>query len=372
MFNKKFQLLFTFYTSYIWFIIFSTSIFPTHFLAQQLSLQQMLLGVVLKFVAQIILLLTLTTFTSRISWRLALVSSLISIFLSISIKSSFQFYIAAVIGGFAMFFFYTFYNIAHFMNSPQEKKGHSSALMFIVPSFIGIFAPLLAGYIAQENLIFLWIVSLVSFAIAFYLVRFQENFQLSYTVGEAIREIKTTRVFLFLEGIWEAVPFGIIPIYTLYFIQTPLKYGMFLSYLAVVSIIANFASGKITDKLQKRIVFLYPLTIIMACTTLLFAVVKSNLVSWLVLTGIVQFFLPLFWNVSTAMVIDSHSNLQRAIPGREIILAMGRILGLSLAFISFSVEKSPHYIFIILGLILFLYPIQLFWNTNVAKTHSYV
>lgn len=372
MFNKKFQLLFTFYTSYIWFIIFSTSIFPTHFLAQHLNLQQMLLGVVLKFVAQIILLLTLTKLTSRISWRLALVTSLISIFLSISIKNSFQFYTASLIGGFAMFFFYPFYNIAHFMNTPREKKGHSSALMFIVPSFIGIFAPLLAGYIAQENIVFLWIMSLVSFLISFYLAGSQENFQLSYAVGAAIGEIKTTRVFLFLEGIWEAVPFGVVPIYTLYFIQTPLKYGIFLSYLAVVSIIANFALGRMTDKLQKRIVFLYPLTIILACTTLLFVVVKSNLVSWLILTGIIQFFLPLFWNVSTAMVIDSHTNLQRAIPGRELILAIGRILGLSLVFISFNVEKSPHYIFIILGLILFLYPIMLFWNTRVIKTHAYL
>ncbi len=157
--------------------------------------------------------------------------------------------------------------------------------MYIAPSFIGVAAPFLAGYITQVNIIFLWIISIFSFLISFYLVRLQENFEISYTLKTAIREIKATRIFIFIEGVWEALILGIIPIYTLYFIKTPLDYGVFLSYLALVSIIANFTLGKITDKLQKRTIFLYPLTIIMACTTILFIMVKSNIVVWIVLTA---------------------------------------------------------------------------------------
>lgn len=372
MFNKKLQTLFLFYISYSWFISFGTSILPIHFLSQHLSLQQILFGTILKFVAQILLLIILTTFSSRISWFLALISSLVYIALSISIKSPLQFYIASLINGFTMYFFYTFYNIAHFENTPKGEKGSSSAMMFIIPSLIGMGAPFLAGYIAQVNIIFLWIISLLSFFISFSLVFFQKNFRISYNLQDAVREIKATRIFIFIEGIWEAVPFGVIPIYTLYFIKTPLKYGMFLSYLALISIIANFALGKITDRLNKRILFLYPLTFIMACTTIAFAFVKSNLSSWIILISILQFFLPLFWNVSTAMVVDSHSNLHLAIPGREFILAGGRILGLLMAVISFTMEKQPYYIFIILGITLFLYPILLFWNSQVAKNHSYL
>src|SRR3989344_3561294 len=112
MFNKKFLLLFTFYISFVWFTVFGTSILPTHFLAQNLSLQQMMFGTVLRFVAQILLLITLTTFTAKISWRLALVSSLVYILLSIKIYNVPQFYIASFINGFATFFFFVFYNIA--------------------------------------------------------------------------------------------------------------------------------------------------------------------------------------------------------------------------------------------------------------------
>jgi hypothetical protein len=271
-----------------------------------------------------------------------------------------------------MFFFFVFYNIAHFVSTPKEQRGNGSALMFIAPSIIGIIAPLLAGLVAQFNIIFLWIIAILSFAVSFYVVKFQADFKISYNLIRAIKEIKATRSLIFIEGVWEAMVFAVIPIYTLFFIKTPLDYGAFLAYLAVVSVAANLLLGKLTDKLQKRVVFLYPLTMIMACTTILFAVFKTNIVNWIILVSIIQFLLPLFWNVSTAMVIDAHSNLEQAIPGREFLLATGRVLGILIAFISFSLEKSPFYVFLILGGILFLYPAKLFWNSKISKSFSYL
>jgi uncharacterized membrane protein YjfL (UPF0719 family) len=372
MLNKKFLLLFTFYVSYVWFTSFGTSVLPAHFLAQHINLQQLMFGKVLAFLAQILLLITFTDLTAKISWRLALIFSFSYILLSITVYNSFQFYLASFVNGFGLFFFFIFYNIAHFENTPQVKRGHSSALMFIAPSMIGVVAPLLAGFLTQINLFVMWLVSFISFCISFYLIRLQENFRISYRIGAVMHEIKATRVFIFIEGVWEALVFGVIPIYTLYFIKTPLGYGTFLSYLALVSIVANFTLGRITDKLQKRTVFLYPLTIIMAGTTISFITVRSDITIWIVLTGIIQFLLPLFWNISTAMVIDAHSNLHLAIPGRELTLALGRIIGLIMAYLSFTVEKSPHYIFIVLGLILFVYPAKLFWNTKISKNYSYL
>ena len=372
MLSRKFLLLFSFYISYLWFTNIGTSILPAHFLAQNLNFEQMIFGIFLKFIGQILLLVALTTFTAKLSWRLALISSLIYVLLSVTIYNVFQFYLASFIGGFTMFFFFLFYNIAHFVSTPKKQRGHGAALMFIIPSFIGILAPLLAGVIAEVNIIFLWIISILSFALSFYIIKFQEDFKISYNLITAIKEIKATRSLIFIEGIWEAMVFAVLPIYTLYFIKTPLNYGAFLAYLALVSIVANIVLGKLTDRLQKRVIFLYPLTIIMACTTILFAVFKSNILNWIILASVIQFLLPLFWNVSTAMVIDSHPNLEQAIPGREFMLATGRVLGLLIAFISFSLEKSPYYVFLILGGIFFLYPLKLFWNSKISKAFSYL
>jgi len=351
---------------------FGTSILPTHFLAQHLSLQQILFGTLFMLVGQMFLLVILTTFSAKISWRFALFSALVYILFSVSILNVYQFYFASFINGFGLFFFYIFYNIAHFEKTPKAQRGHSSALMYIVPSIIGIIAPLLAGFIAQFNLTLLWIVSIFSFFIAFYIVKFQEDFKISYSLKSAVSEVKATRIFIFIEGIWEAMVIGIIPIFTLFFIKTPFNYGLFLTYLAAVSIIANFSLGRLSDRLQKRTIFLYPLTIVMALVTVSFSIVNANIITWIILAGVIQFLLPLFWNISTAMVVDVHPNLRLAIPGRELILAMGRIIGLVLAVLSFSFEKAPFYIFIILGSIFLLYPALLFWRTKISKTYSYL
>jgi MFS family permease len=372
MLNRKFLYLFSFYVFYQLLIKFGTSILPTHFLNQHLNLQQILFGTLVMLIGQMVLLITLTKFSSKKSWRLASFCVLFYILLSASILNVYQFYLASFIYGLGLYFFYIFYNIAHFEYTPKNKRGHSSALMFIAPSLIGIIAPLSAGIIAQFNIILLWVISIISFFVVFYFIKFQEDFKISYSLKNSISEIKATRIFIFIEGIWEAMVMGIIPVFTLFFIKTPLNYGLFLTYLAVVSVVANFSLGKLTDRLQKRTIFLYPLTIVMALVTILFTIVNGNIIVWMILVGIIQFLLPLFWNISTAMVVDTHPNLRLAIPGREFVLAMGRIVGLVVAVISFSFEKTPFYIFIILGLIFLLYPILLFWRARITRTYTYL
>lgn len=366
------MVLFGFYISYVWFTVFGRSVLPTHLLNENINLQQMVFGMFLGFMGQLSLLLTIKNLTAKLSWRLALLSIAAYILLVISVQNVFQFYIAAFINGMSLFFFFVFYNIAHFKNTSQEKIGHGSALMFSAPSVISIIAPLAAGYFAQINITILWALSLLSFLISLYLVNMQNDFKIIFNVKEATKEIRATRIFIFLEGVWEALPFAIIPIYTLYFIKTPLEYGAFLSYLAAVSVIANLTLGKISDKLQKRIIFLYPITIAMAVTSLLFTQVHSDIKIWILATSIIQFLLPLFWSISTAMVVDTHSNLELAIPGRELTLTIGRTLGTLVVFLSFLIEKTPFYIFIFLAIILLLYPFMLFWNTKLKKKYSYL
>jgi len=219
MYNKQFLLLFGFYISYLWFTTFSNAILPTHFLQQGLTLSQIMIGSFLSNAGQTFLLLTVKKLSSKVAWRLAILSWLFYLLLIITIHSAVQFYIASVISGFTVYLFFVFYNIAHFEKTPQANRGHGSALMFAVPTFIGVIAPLIAGYVTQTNIVFLWLISLISFFVALFMVNFQENFEIHYTIIAALKEIKATRTLIFIEGIWEALVFGIIPIYTLFFIK---------------------------------------------------------------------------------------------------------------------------------------------------------
>lgn len=372
MYQRDFRILLAFYFAYIWLVVFSRSILPTYFLAEGITLREMMAGIVFSFVGQIVALLSFKKLSVLLSWRLALVSFMAFIALIVNIASSEQFYLAMAISGLSLFFFFVPYNIAHFEATPAQRRGESSAVMFIIWPLISVFAPLLAGFLATINITLIWIFSIFFFLMSYYLIRLQKNFQINYSIKEAIEEIKATRTFIFFQGVWEALAIGIIPVYTLFFIKTPLSYGAFATYLAVIGVISNLLLGRLTDRLQKRVVFLYPLTIALTIITLLFPLATSNLQLWAVATAAISFLLPLFWNVSTAMVVDTHPNLRLAIPGREFMLALGRATGLFLTFISFSIEKSPKYIFFVLGAVILLYPLNLYWNTKIKKNFSYL
>src|SRR3989338_4458397 len=307
--SKPYYNLITFYVIFLLFGSFSTSILPTYFLEQGLTLNQMMLGKVIYFFGQLIFLFTLKNLFAKFSWRMALVTSIAYIFLIINLQSLVPFYIGQFISGTSLFFFFVFYNIAHFELTPKEKTANSSALMFILPSFVSIFAPLAAGYLAQLNIIF---------------------------------------------------------------IKEPLPFGLYLSYLSFISIVANFLLGRFSDKIRKRVIFLYPITLAIAIVTFLFPLSTNNLIVWVFLTTLLQLLIPIFWNVSTAFFVDSHTDLKKTIPGREIVLAIGRLIGLALAFISFTIEKQPNYIFLVLGLFMLLYPVILYIRTKIRKSHVYL
>ena len=201
---------------------------------------------------------------------------------------------------------------------------------------------------------------------SFLLTKFQTDFPIKYDLSASFQAIKSTRLIVFLQGIWESLPFGIIPVFSLHFIKSPLYYGTFIAYLSLMSVIANLVLGHLSDKLQRRLAFLYPITLLMAVTTFLFPLVTANLVFWLILTGVVQFLCPLFWNFSAAWFVDQHPDHNRSMPIRELVLAIGRIVGLFFAWISFRLEIIPTNIFYLLGAVMLLYPAVLFYNTKHA------
>jgi MFS family permease len=374
--RARFNQLIIFYAFFVWFVSFSKAVLPTHFLDEGLSLQQILLGVALGFVSQLIILFALPLFikkiSSRLSWQIAIVSFLAYVFLVIKFNFAFQFYVASFIGGFATSFFYIFYNIAHFKLTPKEKVGHSSAIMFNIGPIVSIAAPLLAGILASQSYYFIWVLVAIFFAGSFFLSRKQYDFKVNYNVRDALREIEATRIFMFLQGVWEVMVFGIIPVYTLFFIKNPLSYGTYLAYLSVIAVFANLFLGKFSDKIQRRSFFLYPITLLMAVLTFLFPFTTQNIILWIIITGALQLVMPIFWNFSTALVIDAHKNVEYAMIVRELMLTIGRVSGILLALLSFSFERYPFYIFIVLGIVILAYPFNLFWRTKIAKSYSYL
>ncbi len=366
--NKKFLRLFLFYSGFVWFYTFSYSMVPANLFAQGLHLPELVFGQWIRFGAQLVVIPFLVFITARMSWLIALICSFLYVLFSIKIFTVNQYYLATVLSGFNVSMFYVFYNFAHFRETPKEKTGTSSSLMFSIPVLIGVVTPLLAGVIMNRYGNLVWVFSLLFFIISVSLIKIQSNFRMRFSVKKALAELKPTRVYLFLDGVWEALQFGFIPFFTLKFIHTSLGYGAFLSYMALTGAVAGLLLGPLTDRLKKRAVFMYPITVFMALVTLFFIKASGNIILWIIAVGLVQFILPLFWNVLLSLIVDIHENIELAMVGREICLAAGKFVGLALVFGSFILEPKPFVLFILLACAVLAIGLKLYWDTRITKS----
>lgn len=370
--TAEFRNLIVFYLSFLFFLGFSGAIMPSYFLNQGITYVNLVIGGLLSVLPTIALMLIIRKLNSRLSWIISIITYILFIVLIIKITGPAQFWIAKVLGGGFFFFFFLPYNIAHFEMTPKENVGESSAIMFGVSPFINIIAPLFAGLISTFGANYVWIISIFIGVISLVLVSKQISFDFKIDLKKSFKEIEATRWLILTEGVWESLIFTAIPVFTLFFIKSNLDYALFASYLAATGAAANFIVGRATDKIQKRSLFLYPVTIILGITTILFIFAINNLVIWIIATGIINFMIPLFWNLSTSIVVDTVSDLKTAFPGREFLLAVGRTAGGILILLSLLVEPTPKLIFPILAIAIFIYPLIIYWNSKIRKRFTYL
>jgi len=367
--RRAFLNLTVFYAAYQWFKSFSTAVLNPYLLEHGLTMSQLFTGDLIFFTSAFCFQLILPQIRSRLSWRLALITSFLSILLLAFLTNVYHFYLSNFLAGLSMPLFYVVYNTAHFKLTPKHRTGFSAAVLFSIAPIITFLTPLLAGFVAHFNYLYIWLLSGLFFFLVFYLVRYQINSLQKFTIK--FSTLTSTRVFIFLEGIWEILYFSLIPYYSLYFITTPLYYGVYLSYLSLLSIASNLILGRLTDKLQKRIIFLYPVTLTMALVTFLFPLALNQIIYWIIITGLIRFLTPQFWNLSTSMMVDTANSLL-AFSTREFILSFSRATGLVLVLINFAFQTKPTYIFYLFGLVMFLFPLILFYNTRISRKHQYL
>ena len=268
-------------------------------------------------------------------------------------------------------FFYATYNIAHFNLTPKHRTSYSSAILFSLNPIISLVAPLAAGLLAAVSFNWVWGLTLAFFGVGFYLSQFQQNFRVRFRPRHDWDFVKAMRGFLVLQGLWETLIFVIIPTFGLYFIQTPLKYGSYLAYLALVGIIASLLLGHLADKKQKRVIFIYPVAVLMGLTAFFAPQAINSLTLWLIVTGALQFLMPLFHNLTTSLWLDVYPDGQKTCVLREMVLNFSRAAGLLILAVNFYFQPRPTYIFYFLGLVMFVYAGLIFYQTKISKSYSY-
>jgi hypothetical protein len=369
--NHKFTSLLMLYVSYAWFLRVSGSIVPAYLHGTGTTINELLVANALQFVPMILVLVFLRVNSAKTAWRLAITLGLMAVISVINVSSVVNVYLTYIFGGASLALFFVYYNIGHFLYTPKNKTGVSGGVMFAVSPIISIFAPLLAGTLAVTNINYLWAVAAVSFLVAYILTYPVHDFQVKYRVSQSLQAIASTRVPVFIEGIWEAVLFAVIPVLTLNFISGTAEYGQYLSYLAVVGTVAGLVIGRYTDDSGRRSYLLLPISLILSTLTLLLIPAQRSLTLWIVITSLIQMIIPIFWNIMTALVVDQGGDLKVVFPGREIVLAFGRLIGLSLTSILIYYNFT-YLALIFLATTILTLPLYLHYQSKTMKRFIYL
>jgi hypothetical protein len=369
--NHKFKSLLILYALYVWFSKVSSSIIPAYLLGKGTSINQMFLASIFQFIPMILVLIFIRIKSAKLSWRLAIISVLLAAISVVNVKFSYQVYLTYVFSGIALALFFVYYNVGHFLYTPKGKTGISGGIMYAINPAISIFAPIIAGGLAVSQINYLWVLCVLSFIVVFGYTATPEDFSISYSLKKSYKILAPVRVPIFIEGIWESVLFAFIPLSTLHFITSPAGYGQYLGYLSLIGTIAGLLLGHYSDKLGKRSFLLWPICIILSFSTIGLFYGLKTLAIWVLFTSIIQFVLPLFWNITTALLIDQNLDLKVAFPGREVILALGRMIGLIFTYVCI-INSQQGLLLVILSIVIMILPIYLYYHANISKKYSYL
>lgn len=321
----------------------------------------------IKLIIPSLVLIFVKKFSTRKTIPLALISEII---LMLGVSHFFhpsQIFLAGFPSGITVVFFYVTYNTLYFENTSKNKRAFSSSLYTLGGPFLGILVPLIVGLFGQKwGLASIFFAATLILLITLYLVKFLPEIKFKCNLRQSLRKTSQINFLLLIEGIKETVSLAAIPLFTLFFIQKPLPFGVFFSYLAFVSTAATVLLGYLSDKFKKRTIILYPITSLVAITTILLGFSQS-LKWWAITTGVLSFILTINSTFVTALVLDKITQVKDAMIGREFILGIGRGIGTLIILVSLFLYNSPKIAFILIGSLYFLFPLTVYFKKIYQK-----
>lgn len=263
-------------------------------------------------------------------------------------------------------FFWTIYNALYFKYSEKEEHGFKSGAYYLLFPVLGaLFSPLSGMAVEKFGYHFLFLSAMLLYAIpmifAFYLPKFKFEFKTFQAFS------KERSILVAFQGYIFMLTSNIIPIFTLFFITTPLKLGNFFGYLAIFAALAALFNSKMSDKLKKRGSFFYIFTILNAFSFLPLVFSKS-FTNWQLFAGINNLTYNLTSPFNMTLTLDHAKNdMVTTMLGRQIYFHLGSIAMIVFALIIFYFTASLWSALICSSLVPLLYPVVAYYQRVYLK-----
>ena len=362
-YNKEFWHLYSYNIAYSFAIMIGWSVFFPFLIKEGFTFYDLLLYNLIWFVTPLFLLPFLSSMPTK---KFFLITFLIRLFDPFLIWQFYfpktQLYLLGIGTGLYLVFNAVPYAARFFVLS-KEKKAELSSVYFLMGPVLGIFLPILSGWIVQTySFRVAVLIATVLLILPFvFVIKLKEKI-IKTDLKRSFSYIKGLRTVLFLEGFWETTVFVLIPIWILFFLKEPLEYGAYVSYVALIGAIASLIVAKVSDKIKRRAFVIYPATIFLAVATFLLGF-SSTLALLSLLIILMAFAQRLAWPFMITVYLDRAKDIQKGLFAREFMLNLGRVSSILVVIGIYYYTGTLLYGFFVLGTAYLLYPLAL-WAKN--------
>lgn len=361
-----FKKVYTFYLVYLAVMVYSQTLLMLWFQTKGVSYLEMLFYFLVFYVATLsfFFLFSGVKFTSRQALATGVVASGMAVLIASMLAYKYEIYIIAVLFALNIVFFWTIYNTLHFKHSADHEHGYKSGIYFLLsPVFSTVLVPL-AGLIAERFGYYTLFVSGVCFyVLPLYLALRLPSFEFRFHTVKALKNLEH-KVLVTMQGYIFMLSFNIVPIFTLFYINTPSKLGNFFGFLAVLSALTALANARLSDRLKKRAFFFYTFNILNSISYVPLAL-ASSVTSWSIFASISNLTYGLSNPFNFALTLDhKKQEIVDTMLGREFYLNLGRVIMILVALITFYFTQSLHKALLVSVIVSFAYPL-IAWRQKV-------
>ncbi len=207
------------------------------------------------------------------SFILAVLAALL---LLVPVKLAYIFIPYIIIRYFSAIIFFTVYNILDFRDISEKKYLQNMTFYWGVGAVISLIAPIIGGYIYETWALVGMVLGIsLLMLIGIYLTKFLPKEEYKYTKKEIFKCFPGLRTINIIDGGLHRINFVVIYIFSLNYITGGLDYGLFISLSALVGLMVAWPMAKISDRKNKRTIFIWPISIITAIVIGFFYFVNS-------------------------------------------------------------------------------------------------
>jgi hypothetical protein len=325
-------------------------------------LEDLMLAMTLAFAFPVLLIAIMRSARAKMSFSGAFAAKITAYLVALFWLNSTTMKLIYISNALVLVFFWIPYNLEFFSFTTDRNRAYSGSIAIAIYPLVGLAVPTLAGYVWHSRgfTMNMWVsLSILGGAIAYtWLNKAIRLRRFDYRIRDSLTSLQRYRTIFFLQGLWEAATFIGVPLFTLLFVRTELKLGLFLSYLGALSVVSTIMLSRLSDRRDSRTAFLYPTVIVTAGVTmgLYFA---GTFFWWVIAAGALNFASVLTTPFLIAVALDSKVTGINMWAGREMLLNLGRSVGGAVILLAYRYLDHPKIAFVILGGALALYAVVL-------------